>query len=169
MLLEWWNWLTTSYPDWLKRGCFHGDINLQWLGPKNYNYSGTLAFERGEYPNNFVSTGEIIVPDVMSVPKDTMRMLTDGGSIPRIAWSIPDLDPWTYMPAYLIHDWEFTRHHKDQTFTKSLEDVNRTLCEAVYTLMLDGVTKLDQNVIKLIYAGVSSPLGLEVWNGERSV
>ena len=38
-------------------------------------------------------------------------MYTDGGSIPRIFWSVDGLSPWEYGPAFVIHDWIFNRHY----------------------------------------------------------
>ena len=35
------------------------------------------------------------------------RMFTDGGSIPRLFWSVRGFSPWGYAPAYVMHDWLF--------------------------------------------------------------
>ena len=45
--------------------------------------------------------------DEFIVPQE---MYTDGGSVPRIFWSIPGLSPWGLGPAYIIHDWLFEVH-----------------------------------------------------------
>src|SRR6266851_6434044 len=37
-------------------------------------------------------------------------MYTDGGSIPRVFWSVPGLSPWAFGPAYIVHDWLFVVH-----------------------------------------------------------
>src|SRR5262245_3406002 len=38
------------------------------------------------------------------------RMYTDGGSIPRVFWSVKGFSPWGYGPAYVLHDWLFHAH-----------------------------------------------------------
>ena len=94
-------------------------------------------------------------------------MLTDGGSIPSVAWTL-GLDPWIYMPAYIIHDWEFMQAHvhhaKDLPVAKSFDEVNNTLAEGILTLMLNK--KVPENWWNLTasYCGVSSHFGRCVWN-----
>jgi hypothetical protein len=160
-ILLWLKWAFKSFPDWRRRGRFSGEIGLNWRGPLNYHFRNDkgFVFERGMHPDEFKPTGEIIVPGEMD---------TDGGSIPRFAWILPRLDPWTYMPAYLIHDWEFQAHHNKES-NKTFEEVNATLVEAVYTLMVAGVTDYSGFDLRLIYDGVSSPLGRAVWDGTRKI
>lgn len=160
--IQWLKWLIkdikgTSLPDWKKRGEFQGVINLSWHGPLNYDFKNPdreFRFIRGSNPTRFVPVGDIIVPGDMS---------TDGGSIPRPFWSIPELDPWTFMPAYIIHDWLFEEHHRGQG-TRSFEDANIILLEAVYTLMLDGVAPYSNFAMLCIADGVSSPEGQHAWD-----
>ena len=90
-------------------------------------------------------------------------METDAGSIPRVIWSIPGLSPWDYLPAYMIHDWDFKAHHEglsDRTF----EQANLTLAEGIYTLMKTGVANSDWARIQIIYSAVSSPIGRAIWD-----
>lgn len=73
------------------------------------------------------------------VPED---MYTDGGSVPRVFWSVPGLSPWGLGPAYIIHDWIFEVHRcnrdappevREITFEQSaliLAEVGRALVEA---------------------------------------
>jgi hypothetical protein len=49
-------------------------------------------------------------PSFMATPIVPDEMYTDGGSIPRVFWSIPGLSPWGLGPAYVIHDWLFEMH-----------------------------------------------------------
>jgi hypothetical protein len=37
-------------------------------------------------------------------------MYTDGGSVPRVFWNIPGLSPWSFGPAYVVHDYIFAVH-----------------------------------------------------------
>jgi hypothetical protein len=50
--------------------------------------------------------------DGREIKPGTMR--TDGGSIPRVFWSIKGFSPWGYAPAYVIHDWLFHQHRCKQ-------------------------------------------------------
>ncbi len=131
-------------------GKFGGDFSLKWIGPRDYVYVPTpgneFYFER--------ESGEKIVPGAMT---------TDAGSIPRLVWDLPGLSPWDYLPAYMIHDWDFTAHRQnigDRTF----EQVNLTLAEAIYTLMVDGVVPMNSLNIWMIYEAVSSVFGRYVWD-----
>ena len=186
-LLRWALWAFKKFPDWKKRGRFVGNPLLSIKGPQKYLYihnpEKPFAFERGTHPTEFipkripcgscggkraVENGMILCPGCVGsgtvhdlvVPRD---METDGGSIPQIAWSLFNLTPWTYLPAFIIHDWEFEQHHRKES-SKSFEDVNTTLCEAVYTLMCDGWVPYSSFNMRLIYDGCSSPLGELVWD-----
>ncbi len=138
---------------WEKRGKFVGDPAVIARGGRDYTYKPNPA-----NPFKFIrSTDEEITPSAM---------ITDGGSIPRVAWVIPGLDPWTYMPAYLIHDWDFIVHHCDPDKSRDFDEVNLTLAEAVYTLMMDNpnIVTPDWRKVEIIYQGVSSFVGKGVWN-----
>lgn len=139
--------------DWKKLGKFSGWPRLEWHAPRSYEFD--------QYPNDEFSfarsTNEVIVPKAMN---------TDAGSIPRVAWSIPGLSPWDYLPAYLIHDWDFEAHHRgisDRTF----EEVNLTLAEGIYTLWKTGVAESDPVRIEIIYRAVSSPFGRHIWDNQE--
>jgi hypothetical protein len=132
-------------------GVFDFDTNLFKLGEQDYLYTPDAA-----NPLRFVrSTGEIIQPG---------RMRTDGGSVPRPAWVIPDINPYTYIKAYLVHDWDFSRHHCDDTYGRNFEVVNLTLGEGIYTLMRTGEVNTDWRKVELVYEAVSSFVGRGVWD-----
>ncbi|HSQ57291.1 MAG TPA: hypothetical protein VLM40_16335, partial [Gemmata sp.] len=127
-------------------GTFNFDSQLQKRGEQEYLYVrdpvDPLRFRR--------SSGEIIQPG---------RMITDGGSVPRPAWVIPDINPYTYIKAYLVHDWDFLRHHCDATYGRNFEVVNLTLGEGIYTLMRTGEVGTDWRKVELVYEAVSSFVG----------
>lgn len=140
---------------WDRVGSFHGIPSVQVRGGREYVYRPDKAD-----PFRFVRhTGEEIVVGAMA---------TDGGSVPRACWAVPGLDPWTYMPAFLIHDWEFVTHHCNAGWSKSFEDVNQTLAEAVYTMMRVGVGPVkvaeDWRVAAVIYLAVMTRVGRRVWD-----
>jgi hypothetical protein len=139
-----------AFLEWRKKGVFGGWPRLEWHGPLDYEFE--------QYPDDdfyFVrQCKETITPQAMN---------TDGGSIPRLAWIIPGLSPWDYLPAYIIHDWEFVAHHQHLS-KKTFEEVNLTLAEGIYTLWQTGVAHSDLVRIQIIYGAVSSYIGRKLWD-----
>jgi hypothetical protein len=132
-------------------GTFDRDRHLTPRGGMDYLYTPDA-----NDPLRFIrSTGEKIQPG---------RMITDGGSVPRPAWVIPDINPWTYIKAYLVHDWDFSRHHCEATYGRDFELVNLTLGEGIYTLMRTGEVNTDWRKVELVYEAVSSFVGQGVWD-----
>ena len=133
-------------------GVFKGIPNLRWVGPDRFEYfqdpSNLFQFQR--------HNGDIIEPQ---------QMYTDGGSIPRIVQSMPDLSPWEYGPAYIIHDWEFEAHHRGIS-QKSFDDVNRTLVEGIKTLMEASIVQKNYVALYTIWLAVSSPVAKAIWDGQ---
>lgn len=56
--------------------------------------------------------GEVIVPETI---------MTDGGSVPRILWAREGYSPWTYGPAYVIHDWIYEAHRRNVPAAKKAD------------------------------------------------
>jgi hypothetical protein len=150
--------VTLETPGWLGRS--YGDTpvgrfenlesnRLAWREPDWFE----LIPKRSAF--RFVrASGETIEP---------RRMFTDGGSIPRVLWPIRSLSPWGYAPAFLVHDWEFDRHHCRHS-AKTFEAVRDTMMEAVKTLMETGVCPLDRITFRAIQGGIDSPVARIVWD-----
>ncbi len=137
------------YPD-FPIGRFEDQPRLIWVAPELFLHEPQTA-----KPFRFVrANGETIAPG---------RMFTDGGSIPRVLWSIPNFSPWTYGPAFLIHDWLFDLHHCGQD-TRSFEAVRDIMLEGPRTLMETGVCKMNRLVFDLIYAGIDSLVARAIWD-----
>jgi hypothetical protein len=136
---------------WDKQGEFQGRYNLEPVGPRDYIFR-----PNADDPFRFIrSDGQEIQPGPMH---------TDGGSIPRVAWVIPDLDPWAYLPAYLLHDWEFIVHHCRVDQSLEFDDVNQILAEGTYTMMVTGKVPADWRKVEIVYEAVSSFVGKTVWD-----
>jgi hypothetical protein len=139
------------YPD-FDKGRFAGEPRLVWVKPDRFRHELNT-----EKPFSFIrKNGEAIAPG---------EMITDGGSIPRLLWSIKDLSPWAYGPAFLIHDWLFVQHHSGAT-DKPFEEVRDILMEAIRTLMEDGPCEFSRVAFDAIYAGVDSPVARALWDGK---
>jgi len=100
-------------------GVFVGRPQVEWHGETHYRYAPTHRFLRP-------ITNEVIAP--------WQNFDTDGGSLPRITWGIPGLNPWSYFPAYVIHDWLFTTHLKAVGVPCTFADANLILAEGLLTL-----------------------------------
>ena len=149
-----WLWLrykATFGVTWDAQGTFLGKYTLEPRGSLNYLYrtdpSDPFRFTR--------KNGEVIQPGAM---------ITDAGSVPRVAWLVPDIDPWTYINAYVVHDWQFLTHHCDPATARSFEDANLTLAEGIYTLMVSGEATSDWRKVEVVFRAVSSFVGRGVWD-----
>jgi len=99
-------------------------------------------------------TGERIEP---------RRMFTDGGSVPRLLWSVSGYSPWGQGPAFLVHDYEFDAHHCG-IGSKSFDEVTLTMMEAVKTLMESQLSHKDESTFHWIHAGISSNVARKAWD-----
>jgi hypothetical protein len=83
------------------KGVINGRPAVVWTQPDKFVYVHQLntlfSFER--------SNGEVVRPGSIE---------TDGGSIPRFLWSQKGYSPWSYAPAYLIHDWLYEAHRRKE-------------------------------------------------------
>lgn len=132
-------------------GVFDRNVHLTQRDERNYLYTADRS-----NPLRFIrANGQVIQPG---------NMITDAGSVPRPAWVIPDINPWTYILAYLVHDWDFLRHHCDDTYARDFDLVNLTLAEGIYTLMQTGVVSTDWRKVELVFQAVSSFVGRGVWD-----
>ena len=130
-------------------------IRLRWTEPDLFEF-----VPRATQPFVFVRpNGDRIEP---------RNFFTDGGSIPRFVGAFNGrLTPWGYAPGYLIHDWEFDRHHCGAQ--KAFDAVRDTLMEALKTLMVKKIVPQDELAFDLIYHGVSSFVAKGAWNNNPPV
>lgn len=125
-------------------------INLRWCAPDWFEY---IPNEDAHF--HFTkSNGEQVFPE---------RMFTDGGSIPRLFTLAKILSPWGYLPAFLLHDWQFDLHHSGAS-AESFESVRDTMMEALKTLMVTGTCPRSELDFNVIYAGINSTFARDVWN-----
>ncbi len=154
----------------LRTGRFQGVPKLMWNGFRNksqrpvFRYFGTdFSYETSE--------GRRIKPGVMN---------TDGGTIPKWLHVIDEFSPWTYGPAFIIHDWLFVKAKcdADQDADISFEESALIMAEALKTLMEvgfkdhDGVEKTfarNEDVVYLMYLAVKSSYAQEIWEDKSSV
>lgn len=168
MLGHFWRWLRFAArllgyqlwllhrPNWRKLGRFSGLCAVEWLAPRKYRMvldpAHPLRFERGSAPDRFAPTGEVVTVG---------QMLTDGGTVPMAA-ALIELTPFSYLPAYLVHDWLYEAHHRDGS--GDFEQTNRILLEAMWTLMQTGTVPRNRFHLHLVWDGCSSPAAKEVWD-----
>jgi hypothetical protein len=135
-----------------KTGRFEGKLSLEWIEPNYFVY-------RPDAANPLVYTaadGSKVRPELM---------FTDGGSVPRPFWSIPQLGPWDFGPGYIVHDWLFHQQHcrdagwEQVDFERSAE----ILAEAIKTQMVASQSE-DAAVAWAIYEAVRLPIARELWD-----
>lgn len=159
-----------------KPGTFEGAALVVWVGPAATANQGDgkflyvprtgqeLTFLRD--PDANVSAGNAIIrPE---------PFYTDGGSIPRLAQSLPGFNAWGYGPAYIIHDWLFVARKciNDGTPTDVMKPVENmtfqesadVMAEMIRTLALtydfEGADEPSGPVISNVVAG---PISLRLW------
>lgn len=131
------------------------NINLFWRAPDWFEYTPS-ALQEFRFRSH---AGDIVTPG---------SMFTDGGSIPRVFWITKNLSPWGYLPAFLLHDWQFDQHHSG-TSAATFESVRDLMMEAVKTLMVSGVCPLSELDFNLIYHGINSAFARDIWNSTPGV
>jgi hypothetical protein len=138
-------------------GKFEGVLEVRWLEPDKFlfvpNEKNPLRYTTAD------ATWQI-------KPKP---MYTDGGSIPRIFWSVPGYSPWGVAPAYIIHDWLFVAHHCNSTGYEnvSFSDTSRIMGESIKTLMETNIVPKDETLFFAVVAAVKTPIAESLWkNGE---
>ena len=144
-------------------GQLKGTITVTWIEPDLFVFrpdsTNPLTFTR--------ANGDVIRPG---------PMVTDGGSIPRMFWSIPGYSPWGYAPAFMVHDWIFEAHqcsydnlnYQGDTVVSgySVDEAADTMSEVLKTMRESddslGMTKL---VIYTMDLAVRSSFARRAWDG----
>lgn len=134
-------------------GRFEGVVDIRWLKPDRFLYVPNRT-----NPLRFTTTdGRLFEPK---------PMYTDGGSVPRLLWSVPGYSPWGMGPAYIIHDWLFMAHHcstpdYDQV---SFDESARVMGVAIKTLMENDIVPKDETLFYNVVEAVRSPLAKRIWD-----
>jgi hypothetical protein len=96
------------------------------------------------------------------------RMFTDGGSIPRVFWSVPGFSPWAYGPAYILHDWLYNAHRcchlPPPPAGYDEAGANEVLYDAIGILVQQGKADGHGEARNLIKWAVDT-YGAAAWNG----
>lgn len=92
-----------SSRDGLAPGEISGNLMVFWVGEDRFIYyphqADPLTYTYPRPPDG--SPPRTIQPGVM---------YTDGGSIPQAVRGIAGFSPWSYGPAYVVHDWLYLAH-----------------------------------------------------------
>jgi hypothetical protein len=170
--------LTARWPSWLRAACglvvlclaggcanvdyartatgkLTGKLDVEWIAPNQFIYRPHQSD-----PLTYVtSNGQSIRP---------RAMFTDGGSIPRFFWAVPDFGPWDYAPGFIIHDWLFLQHYCREGDWESftLERTADVLAEAIKTQMEKNQSP-NEFAVWTIRRAVSSSAARKAWdNGQ---
>lgn len=135
-------------------GKFEGVLEVRWLEPDRF-----LFVPNKDDPLRFTtSEGTRVI--------EPRPMYTDGGSIPRIFWSVPGYSPWGLAPAYIIHDWLFMAHHCGTTGYENVafSDSSRIMGESIKTLMETDRVAKDESLFANVVAAVKTPIARRLWD-----
>jgi len=149
----------------LKVGKFHSRPTTTWNGYDPKNNRPTFFYRKSAFAYT-TSRGRKIVPGDMD---------TDGGSIPKILHSVGKFTPWSYGPAFIIHDWIFVAHKCGRTPDNniSFEQSAEIMAEAIKTLMEVGFVNVDgetqkfpkaEDTLYLMHKAVRSKFARNLWN-----
>ncbi|WP_271588451.1 DUF1353 domain-containing protein [Bradyrhizobium sp. CCBAU 53415] len=135
-------------------GILKGRVVVQWTREDKFIYLKTgnpLSFQ----------------PSFLNTPIVPETMYTDGGSIPRIFWSIPGLSPWGLGPAYVIHDWLFEVHrcHRPappEVAAITFEQSAQVLAEVGKSLVEAGL--VDNNKLDEIVWAIQTRYARNIWD-----
>jgi hypothetical protein len=133
-------------------GKFEGAVDIRWLKPDRFLYvpnrTNPLRFTTAD--------GRVFEPK---------PMYTDGGSIPRLFWSVPGYSPWAMGPAYIIHDWLFMAHHCNTPGYEqvSFDDSARIMGASIKTLMEADTVPKDETLFFNVVEAVRSPVAKRIW------
>lgn len=135
-------------------GKLEGVLEVRWLEPDRF-----LFVPSKNNPLRFTTADGMRTIE----PKP---MYTDGGSIPRIFWSVPGYSPWGIAPAYIIHDWLFVAHHcgTSEYNNVTFADSSRFMGESIKTLMETNRVPKDESLFFNIVAAVKTPIAKSLWD-----
>jgi hypothetical protein len=135
-----------------KMGRFEGVVEIRWLRPDRFLFVPNPAD-----PLRFTTAGGQVL--------EPQPMYTDGGSIPRIFWSVPGYSPWGIGPAYIIHDWLFMAHHCNTSGYDQVhfEDSARIMGETIKTLMESQIVPKNETVFFNVLEAVKSSIAERIW------
>lgn len=153
----------------LRTGRFEGVPTVTWNG-YDETYGRPTFYYAGDAFTYVTSSGATITPGAMD---------TDGGSVPKALHSFGNFNPWTFGPAFIIHDWIFVAHKCNVPPNNAInfEMSAAIMAEAMKTLMEVGFTNADgetrtlekqEDTLYLMYQAVKSDFARELWNNPAS-
>lgn len=151
-------------------GSFEGAPTVTWNGYDDAGGRPVFVFEPGEFAY-VTADGRRITPSAMD---------TDGGSVPKVLHSFGNFNPWTYGPAFMIHDWIFVAHKCDTVPDNDIafEESAIIMAEAMKTIMEVGFKDADgemqvlpkaEDTLYLMYQAVRSHFAESLWNDTGNV
>jgi hypothetical protein len=146
---------TTIPRDQIGNGKLSGTVVVEWDREDQFIYRRTA--DPLVYEPSFA--------DIRIIPED---MYTDGGSVPRIFWSIPGLSPWGLGPAYIVHDWLFQAHRCRYSVPEadfSFKQSALALAEVGKALIASGL--IDHDLLDEVIWGVSTRYARNLWDSPK--
>ena len=152
-------------------GEFTGSVFVMWVGETQHGAGdGTFVFVPTDDPLTFrrnrpSATLPVVRPQMM---------YTDGGSIPQFAQVFNGLSPWSYAPAYMVHDWLFVARKclndgmanpAEQAVAAMDFDESADIAEeAIRTLVESGKVRPNDVAARAITSAVAGPITRLLWH-----
>lgn len=135
-------------------------IHLRWVGGEASAHRLLEYIPDKDLPFSFTDAkGARITPE---------RFLTDGGTIPSFATVVSGIDRFGYLPAYLLHDWEYVLHHCNRLPPdRDQERVDSAMMEALKTMMVEGRVAESRRNFWRIETALKNFAG-SYWNNEEA-
>lgn len=139
-----------------KAGKLEGKLIVQWLEPDKFLFvpdsAAPLKFTR--------ASGEVVQP---------MRLVTDGGSVPRPMWVSRSYSPWGFAPAFILHDWlfEMKRCKIAGNPAADYKVAALIMAEVIKTMAAAGVAQVDDLTLVSMHAAVTSTYAKDYWDNGR--
>lgn len=94
----------------------------------------------------------------------TESFYSDGGTIPRFVWGISGLGHLDYLPAYLVHDWEFIKAREmGEKYPYTLKQVNKRLIQGIKEIdRINGKNRWIQRALIYLFCQIG---GRWLWDG----
>jgi hypothetical protein len=163
----------SRFPDAAKDSELTGELLVMWLddGGDELQRQGRFIYVPSRSDPLRLIRSDPAFPVI-----EPQRMYTDGGSIPSIAQGFRGFSPWSYAPAYVMHDYLFlaracAREGKpDKAPLPGIERMELTtaadiLAETIKTLKRQGRVVQDDLAPILISSAVNGPVSRGKWEG----
>lgn len=152
-----------------KYGQYEGNLLIKWIPRRNPPKTFLAKCWSWFKPREFIfikdDTHPFSFTDSNGLKITPESMYSDLGSVPRLLWVLLSLID--FLPAYIIHDYEFESHKlglSDYTFEGSCTRI----AEGIRTIQFDDGAYSNEVLVFVVYWAVKI-FGKSLWNKKNKV